>query len=138
MAAFGIADMVDKYDWFNKPSNAISDYARKYISDVKRTPYVIKSIDRLLLQITENKNRKAHLGKKIMSILPQRGHTTGYYMAHVILEFQKKRKLVNCVGNPFEFILLYNESAKKSRGKYPQFSQNSILLIESLYGKYRL
>ena len=132
--AEGIADMVDKKDWYTKPNNAISQYARSYLRDVKRTPYVIKSIDRLLSKSDANPN----LGKELLRHLPQRGHTTGYYMARVILELENKQKLVQCVGNPFKFILLYNSAARKSNGQYPVFSQESIKFINKLYTKCAL
>ncbi len=56
-------------------------------------------------------------------------------MASLILQKLGKRELVKCVGNPFEFILLYNKAAKQS-GRYPQFSKTSILYINSLNNKY--
>ena len=129
--AEGIADMVDKKEWYTKPSNAVSEYARRYLRDVGRTPYVIKSIDRLLSNTENNKN----LGNKILRHLPQRGHTTGYYMARVILERENRKKLVDCVGNPIEFILIYNDAAKKSNGKYPTFSRESIQYLTKIYSK---
>ena len=129
--AEGIADMVDKKEWYTKPSNAVSEYARRYLRDVGRTPYVIKSIDRLLSNTENNKN----LANSILRHLPQRGHTTGYYMARVILERENKKKLVDCVGNPIEFILIYNDAAKKSNGKYPTFSRESIQYLNKIYSK---
>jgi uncharacterized protein YjaZ len=136
--AEGIADMVDKKDWYTKPNNAISNYARQFLYDVKKTPHVIKKIDDALKIIKVNPNQNKAQGKIIFSYLPQRGHTTGYFMARLILEKFSKKDLANCVGNPFEFILLYNKAAKKSGGRYPGFSDESIVLLNQLNDKYSI
>jgi hypothetical protein len=86
----------------------------------------------------EQPGKKRVLGRKLIKILPQRGHTTGYYMARVILEHETKRNLVKCVGNPFQFIILYNEAAVKSRGKYQTFSKKSINFLRELAAKYSI
>jgi uncharacterized protein YjaZ len=135
--AEGIADMVDKKDWFTKPNSAISTYARQFIYDVKRTPAIIKLIDSELIKIHENPNYINSAGKKILRSLPQRGHTTGYFMASLILEKFEKKELVRTVGNPFDFILLYNTAAEKSGGKYPKFSDLSIKYLNLLNIKYK-
>lgn len=136
--AEGVADMVDKKDWYTKSSNAISSYARRFISDVQRTGGVIKSIDASLIQISKNPNQIRNYGQKIWQALPQRGHTTGYYMARLILEYSNKRELVQCVGNPFRFIQTYNKAAKRAGSNYPKFSEASIKVIKDLEIKYSL
>lgn len=135
--AEGIADMVDKKDWYTKPSNAVSDYARRYLQDVRFTPHIINQIDLTFQQIYKNPNNKKYLGSKILSILPQRGHTTGYFMARLILEKFSKKELVKCVGNPFEFILLYDKASIESGRKYPGFSDETITLINEMNNKYK-
>ena len=132
--AEGIADMVDKKDWYTKPSNSVSDYARRYISDVKRTPEIIKIMNDSFEKLSKSNN--SQIGRKVLNSLPQRGHTTGYYMARMILEKFSNKDLAECVGNPFDFILLYNKSALKSGGKYPTFSNQAIEYINSLKKKY--
>lgn len=134
--AEGIADMVDKKDWFTKPNSAISEYARGFIRDVGKTPAVIVSMDEVLNQIYKDPKQKKNLAKRLYYLLPQKGHTTGYFMASLILEKFSKSKLVMCVGNPFEFILLYNKAAKMSAGRYPSFSDESIKLISEFSSKY--
>jgi hypothetical protein len=134
--AEGIADMIDKKDWYTKPSNAISDYARRFIYDVQRTPSIIHYIDQALIQLSKHPEQISIIGRKIFDNLPQRGHTTGYFMARLILEKFSKRDLVKCVGNPFEFILLYSKAAIQSKGKYPHFSTESIKFLNNLNNKY--
>lgn len=136
--AEGIADMVDKRDWFTKPSNSVSQYARQYIYDVKNTPYVIKKIDRLLTKLFSNPNHSHQIGLRVLKSLPELGHTTGYYMASLILVKIGKEELVTCVGNPFKFILLYDKAAKKSPDNYPSFSPETLKIIEGLNFKYSL
>lgn len=136
--AEGIADMVDKKDWFTKPNSAISEYARGFIRDVGRTPSVIVRMDEILSNIYKNTDNKKSLSRSLYNLLPQKGHTTGYFMASLILEKYSRSQLVKCVGNPFEFILLYNKSAKISSGNYPTFSDESIKLIAALNSKYTL
>lgn len=133
--AEAIADMVDKKDWFTKPSNSISRYARQFINDVSRAPGVIQKMDKILIEIFNNPEKKKILGRKLFSLLPQRGHTTGYFMASLILEHSSKNKLVSCVGNPFKFFKLYNKAAKIN-GMYPNFSEKSVRLLSSLGDKY--
>jgi len=130
--AEGIADMVDKKDWYNKPNDAISDYAIRFIQDVQRTPSIIHYIDQGLIQISKHPEQKRSIGRKILQILPQRGHTTGYFMASLILENLGKKELIKSVGNPFKFLNLYNKAAKKSGNKYPSFSERSLKVISKL------
>ncbi|MFZ1292191.1 MAG: DUF5700 domain-containing putative Zn-dependent protease [Melioribacteraceae bacterium] len=136
--AEGIADMVDKKDWFTKSSNAVSTYARQYIDEVGKTPYAIKLIDELLIEISKNPKKSKQIGQKILQNIPQQGHTIGYFMASLILEKIGKNELVKSVGNPFQFIKLYNTAAQKSNGRYPKFSEQSIILINKLEVKYSL
>jgi hypothetical protein len=136
--AEGIADMVDKMDWYTKPSSAVSDYARKFLQDVQSTPHIISQIDLTFQQIVKNPNNKRYLGRKILNILPQRGHTTGYFMARQILEHFSKKELTKCVGNPFKFVLLYNDAVKKSGSKYPGFSDDTVEIINDMANKYNL
>ncbi|MCW8850089.1 MAG: hypothetical protein OQJ81_08955 [Melioribacteraceae bacterium] len=136
--AEGIADMVDKKDWYTKPSNSISEYARGYLQYVQSTPHIINQIDLTLQQILKNPQNKKYYANKILNMLPQRGHTTGYFMARLILEHFSNKELVKCVGNPFEFILLYDKASIKSGSKYPGFSDESIKLLTEMYAKYRL
>lgn len=136
--AEGIADMVDKKDWYTKPNSAISDYAKRFIQDVGRTSSIIYYIDQALVQISKNPYQKSEVGKRILNVLPQRGHTTGYFMARLILEKFNKNELVKCVGNPFKFLILYDKAAKLTGNKYPGFSIESINIIQKMMGKYKL
>ena len=136
--AEGIADMVDKKDWYTKPSNSISEYARGFLQDVQRTPHIINQINLTFEQINKNPQNKRYYANKILNMLPQRGHTTGYFMARLILEHFSKRELVKCVGNPFEFILLYNQASIKSGRKYPGFSEETIKILNEMHSKYKL
>ncbi len=136
--AEGIADMVDKKDWYTKPSNSISEYARGFLRDVQRTPHIINQIDLTFQQILKDPQNKRYYANKILNMLPQRGHTTGYFMARLILEHFSKKELVKCVGNPFEFILLYNKASLKSGRKYPGFSEDSVQLLIEMYNNYKL
>lgn len=134
--AEGIADMVDKKAWFTKPSNAISKYARHFINDVGRTPYIIKSMDRIFSKIENNPKNKNSLSRSLEALLPQKGHTTGYFMASLILKNLGKKELVKCVGNPFNFFFFYNKATKCNGNIYPGFSNQAIKFIESLSKKY--
>lgn len=135
--AEGIADMVDKRDWFTKSSNSISTYARQFINDVGRTPYIIHSMDKILSEINREPGKKGSLGRQFRRLLPQKGHTTGYFMASLILKKFSRDNLVQCVGNPFRFIKLYNKASKLSGGKYPGFSKQALNIINYLESKYK-
>jgi len=133
--AEAIADMVDKKDWFTKSSNSISRYARQFINDVSRAPGVIQKMDKILTEIYNHPKRKETLGRQLFSLLPQRGHTTGYFMASLILEHTSKSQLASCVGNPFMFFKLYSKAAKIN-GRYPSFSNEALKLLDKLSDKY--
>lgn len=134
--AEGIADMVDKRDWFTKSSKSISIYAKQFINDVGNSPYVINKMDEYLSGLNSNLKNIKVIGRNILEVLPQQGHTTGYFMASLILEKEGKNEIVKCVGNPFKFIHLYNSAAKKSNNRYPQFSNKSIENLEILEKKF--
>ncbi len=136
--AEGIADMVDKKDWYTKPSSAVSEYARKFLYDVQSTPHIITQIDLAFQQMVKDPKDKRYLGRKILNILPQRGHTTGYFMARQILEHFSNKELTKCVGNPFKFVLLYNDAVHKSGSKYPGFSDDTIKIINEMANNYKL
>ena len=133
--AEGIADMVDKRDWFTKASNSVSKYARQFINDVSGTPYIIKQMDKILIKAEKNPNLRNRLGNKLLNLLPEKGHTTGYFMASLILQEFGKDRLVKCLGNPFKFIRTYNNAAKISN-RYPYFSTLSMKVIDEFGNKY--
>ncbi len=133
--AEGIADMVDKRDWFTKASNSVSLQARQFINDVSRTPYIIKQMDRILIKAEQYPSSRNRQGNKLLNLLPEKGHTTGYFMASLILEEFGKDKLVSCVGNPFKFIKTYNDAAKISK-RYPSLSESAMNVINEYEDKY--
>lgn len=135
--AEGIADQVDKIKWFTEASNSVSRYARTFINDVGKTPYVIQKMDNYLTAIAQDQNKKFTYSRKFQNLLPELGHTTGYFMSSLILQEFSRNDLVKCVGNPFRFIKLYDKAAKMTSGNYPGFSDKALKIINELERKYK-
>lgn len=135
--AEGIADQVDKIKWFTEASNSVSQYARTFINDVGKTPYVIQKMDNYLSAIAQDQSKKFLYSRKFQNLLPELGHTTGYFMSSLILQKFSRNDLVKCVGNPFRFIKLYDKAAKLSSGNYPGLSDKALEAINELERKYR-
>ncbi|MFH1194457.1 MAG: DUF5700 domain-containing putative Zn-dependent protease [bacterium] len=136
LEAEGIADQVDKKRWFTEPSTAYSQDARNFISLVSMSPEVIKQIDAILNSVYRNSTNLKTAGMQLRIAIPGGGHTTGYFMASLISEQLGRSELVRCVGNPFKFLILYNNAAKLGGYNYPQFSNETMQYLYALEKKF--
>lgn len=135
LEAEGIADQVDKADWFNNKSKN-KKRERNYLISVEDSPRVIKEMNKLLEQISDEKSLKRNNFSRIKQIVPHGGHPTGFYMARMILKQLGKTELVRTVGNPFAFFKTYNNAVKLSGNYDVLFSSKAMKIVSELENKY--
>jgi uncharacterized protein YjaZ len=136
--AEGIADHIDKglFIYGGIETAFPKSYVKYFKESVKRAPEIIKEINTLIENFTNNKLPNKELGQEIKKIVPLAGHPLGYYMANIIIKNAHFDELIRTVGNPFKFYELYNEAAKLDREKLSLYSEISLSLIEELEKKY--
>lgn len=100
---------------------------------VADSPWVIQEMDRLIRRIAINED-VGELSKMLRMTPPKAGHPTGHYMAKNIIEALGKERLLETVGDPFGFIRVYDEAAKRRGLK--SFSQETLGYIDGLAMKY--
>jgi len=128
----GIADLISAKSLFKGKEFFKSEYYLAYI----KSDSIIHQIDAIFVQISNSPSQGETLGLELKKILPQSGHPTGYYMAKTILEQKGKGELIKGVGNPFEFIELYQRAATKRGRKTALFSEKTLEFIRNLEKKY--
>ncbi len=135
--AEGLADQIDKkVEFFGDGVTAQSDRAKRFRELVDDSPNVIRKMDSLIKDIVLNPELYKTNALKISGLVPQSGHPTGYYMAFALCDHAGPENLVEDFGNPFSFFRRYNDMARRSNGKYPPFSDESIQLIGDLEKRY--
>ncbi len=141
----GIADQLDKSDlpflseqklkqMFPDPERRsfYEDYRRYYAESnewVRRVEKVLEEIDREPATVAEK-------GRLLHQQLPIDGRPLGAFMARTILRELDKNQLVNVVGDPLSFWLLYNKAARHSKGHSYLLSRQAMSVIERLSQTY--
>lgn len=134
----GSADMIDKkYGIINKD---------KVPTEFDYEDFLLGKSDSIIQKIDENITRMAQSnGQEYQSVKYYRnlvkgtsGHCPGYYMADVIVRNGLKNKMLENIQNPFAFVYLYNQAAKKDHAKPPVFTEISISYLKGLEKKYWL
>jgi hypothetical protein len=145
--AEGIADHIDKPHWFydENPVPAYSDFVEQYRSEVKDAEGTLNLIDEAIETgcvsgKSHKESGKSHkeIGRRVREILPLSGHPIGYFMSNIISEASFTAEMIESVGNPFEFIRLYDR-ARETREKSVLSEATTDLLgeLEDRYCKYR-
>lgn len=135
--AEGIADQIDKrVRYFNGGDQENSKWALKYKGYLNSTPTLIKRMDSLFVQYSTQSGYLNSISEELRKSIPLSGHPTGYFMTKVIIENLGKRELLKNIGNPFQFLRLYNQVALNHPEGYPTFSEKSLELINNLELKY--
>ena len=132
--AEGIADLIDKPYLLNLPNNVKSSFLHEwkiYFSEnLKRADEILKKADSYLAMLSGNLHDKKTVSD-MLKVVPMTGHIIGYYMATTIWDVFRE-KITSCVGNPYRFILLYNEAAETLQRF--TLSEKSINLIRNVTG----
>ena len=134
----GIADHIDKdYFIFGNIKTAFPEaYVKFYKDRVEKVPLVIKDINKISKEYSENKISISDLGKKLKDLVSLAGHPLGYFITNIIIKNSYFDDLIRILGNPFKFFELYNKAARIDRENVPLFSENFIMLTSSLEKKY--
>ncbi|MBD3157203.1 MAG: hypothetical protein GF309_00315 [Candidatus Lokiarchaeota archaeon] len=134
--AEGIADQIDKPDWFfgHNPVDAYSGFVEQYRTELRRAEETLAKIDRILQTMHRNGESREEVGRKVRQSLPLSGHPIGYFMVKKIADAQLGEDMIESVGNPFRFFVLYNKS-RKLLGEEP-LSNNTVEILDELKEKY--
>lgn len=131
----GTADLIDKTPLFTKKNK--NEYETRYITYYNNSNEYLKKIDSLLIKLTEKgETHVEEYGKQIRQQVKYGGHPLGLYMAKAIKSNLSKDKLFSCLENPFTFITLYNEVARKFPDKYYVISRHSMNYLKRLEDRF--
>jgi len=140
----GIADMVDKDVMLSKESDWwLKEYVVKHYEEngkkalLELNNYILAllELNNYILDEIENNHHSENEYREIY--YGSVGHLPGYYMAKSIKEDGRLDELIEISDNPFKFCMLYNESAKNSKGELPIFNEEAINYIQQLMDKYQ-
>ncbi|WP_460582773.1 DUF5700 domain-containing putative Zn-dependent protease [Hymenobacter arcticus] len=126
----GLADLTDKRVLLEQ--SADSTELRSWL--LKPAPAVIQKIDSTIqVQAAGGAATPLKFYRRLTN--GSNGHLPGFYMAYAIVKGGYKKQLLASADNPFSFVLLYQQAAKKNRA-YPRFSAASERYIKQLARKY--
>lgn len=131
----GIADLLNA-EWFlSNPGNS-NDFLYKTYSEHFFDPSKnLNQIDTLLAAIADTPSLMKKNALLIKDLLPLGAHPHGYYMAKTIATHAGTQPLIDALINPFDFLRLYNETAKKIKGAF-LFSKKSMKILNTLEKQY--
>lgn len=132
----GSADMIDKkYGIVNKDNIPTEFNYEDFL--VGKAESIIQKIEENLIKMSRTNRQEYESEKYYRNLIKwSSGHCPGYYMADVIVRNGLKNKLLNNIQNPFAFMYLYNQAAKKDPAKPPIFTKTSITYIKVLEKRY--
>ncbi|CAM3708268.1 DUF5700 domain-containing protein [Mucilaginibacter galii] len=129
----GIADMIDK-----TPMLASFDSVsiREWLIDP--APASIRSVDSAFSVTAKSNGTIFQNDKPYRKLLrSSAGHMPGFYMARIMVRHGYEKQMIKTAANPFQFIYLYNEAAKKDAGHPPVFSEVVIQYLKALEKMYK-
>lgn len=130
----GSADLIDKR-YEGEDAVKLLEFQRGYPeSFIAEGPKTLKNIDSLLS--VKPLNRSELKINKLINTWNTSGHIPGYYMANIIEKGGYKKQLIEHIEDPFQFIYLYNDAAKKNKGAFI-LSPATMEIIKELDKKYR-
>ncbi|MDJ0366161.1 hypothetical protein QMK33_13465 [Hymenobacter sp. H14-R3] len=126
----GLADLIDKRVLLEQ--SADSAEIRSWL--LKPAPAVIHKIDSTIqVQAAGGAATPLKFYRRLTN--GSNGHLPGFYMAYAIVKSGYQKPLLANADNPFSFVLLYQQAAKKN-WTYPRFSAVSERYIKQLARKY--
>ena len=135
----GIADLIDKPLLSEKQSPFYNDVKELVADDSELSKRYITKLDSLFTAANISDSALKHFSN--FSLIANAfgkngGHIPGRYMGLVIQKSGLLPLHIKDVEDPISFILTYNDAAKKSLKKNPEFSKESVLFLEKLRSKY--
>lgn len=132
----GSADMIDKKYSFEKADDVVYEYHFDELL-LTKPDSIIRVIDTAIQEMAGTKGQKYPTVKQFRNLMNySSGHNPGYYMADIIVRNGYRKELIKHIQNPFQFIILYNASAKRDKLHPPVFSDTTIDYIKQLQKKY--
>jgi hypothetical protein len=126
----GLADLTDKRVLLEQSADSVE--IRNWL--LKPAPAVIHKIDSAIqVQAAGGAATPLKFYRRLTN--GSNGHLPGFFMAYAIVKSGYQKQLLASADNPFSFVLLYQQAAKKSR-TYPRFSAVSERYIKQLARKY--
>lgn len=116
----------------------LQEYYRTYQIEYARSNQWLAWVDRLLQRADVAPDSAAAIGREMDAGLPDMGRMLGAFMASTIDEQLGRAALLDVVGDPFAFWLLYNDAARASGGQALVLSEAAIRAIERLRARYLL
>lgn len=134
----GSADMIDKkYGIVNKDNIPTEFNYEDFL--VGKSDSIIRKIEENLIKMSQTNGQEYQSEKYYRNLIKwSSGHCPGYYMADVIVRNGLKNKLLDNIQNPFAFVYLYNQAAKKDPARPPVFTKTAIAYVKVLEKKYWL
>ena len=132
----GTGDIIDK-PWilFHQDSPHMLKDTILYIYDA-HSAKSIEGINLTLEALADGQNEPYSTNAHWQSLMLLNSHIPSIYMGMAIKKNDLEDELISDISNPFNFFYLYNEAAKRGRGKLPVFSSKAIdylKLLESFY-----
>ncbi len=127
----GIADQIDKESLFAVDGKGIPPFLyHLFRSNYENPVQNLVKVDSLLKVIYHHPETVKSNGELIRELLPLGSHPHGYYMSQIIKSVYGTGELISTVYNPFDFIRLYNNAARK-KGLF-SFSKEAIAYLEKI------
>lgn len=114
------------------------NYAKSYQEVYARSNEWLKFAEQKLEKMADEPDRKAVLGKELHGGLPDNGRAMGTFMSEVIIKELGRKKFLEIVGNPFAFWQVYNQAAKRTKGKAYILSDKALKVIIETRDKYQI
>lgn len=131
----GIADLINA-EWFlSNPGNSNDFLYKTYAAHFYNPSKNLNQIDILLAAVADTPSLMKKNALLIKDLLPLGAHPHGYYMAKTIATHAGMQALTDALINPFDFLRLYHETAKKIKGAFV-FSEKSLTVLNTLEKKY--
>lgn len=125
----GIADMIDKDRFLISDGRGFPSILSTNFKRVHADPLpAFQKTDSLLVAISKDPSTTKRNSEAIFNLLPLGEHPHGFYMAKTILKVYGKKKLLNTVKNPFDFIRVFNNAFLKLNGT-AIFSEEAIKFL---------
>ncbi len=131
----GVADLINVDRFLAYPENSNTFLYDMYSNHYNNPSKNLEQVDILLKAITDTPSLMKRNALLIRDLMPLGAHPHGYYMAKTILQVNGKKAIINVLKNPFDFLRLYNKTAKKMKDRF-YFGEKSMQLFTELEKKY--
>lgn len=135
----GIADQIDKTPLYlsKRVPPKLREPAQRYQELIENTIPYFEKIDSIFEKATIFPNMRNEFGTILRRFIPLNGHIIGFVMTNTIIGCLGKEIVIETLGNPFEFIRLYNKAVQECNLDEFFFSQSAMSFIDSMEKEYK-